>query len=388
MATRRQKGSGSIWQDKTTKKWKGQIQIGVLPSGGRKYKTVTGVTQKEVKKKLEKIKVELLTDNYIESSSATIPQLARIVNDEMKNLNRKDISAHTRTEYSIKSIEASDLGSIPIQKVTEKRINAFYSSLVSIYSNSSIKKIYAQVNVAYHRAIKLNIVKYNINDDILCPKSKKKTKKVNALTVAQQQKVVEAIITDNKEPYRTMLLLSLYTGMRMGEICALYLSDIDFNNSTINIERTLTRGDKDTYIIGENAKTEAGTRKIKVLPSVLALLNGYIQKYYKKRKDKLLFVCKNKLVTVSQVNCYYKRLITRYKVADSSKGFNQHQLRHTYATRSIESGMSAKVLQKKLGHADIRVTLNTYADVFSQFEDTEDEKLIYYLSSNNLILND
>lgn len=46
--------------------------------------------------------------------------------------------------------------------------------------------------------------------------------------------------------------------------------------------------------------------------------------------------------------------------------------------------MSAKVLQKKLGHTDIKVTMNTYADVFSQFEDTEDEKLTKYLQSINL----
>lgn len=68
-----------------------------------------------------------------------------------------------------------------------------------------------------------------------------------------------------------MLLLSLFTGMRMGEVGAFYLSDIDFENVTISIERTLTRGEKDKYIIGENAKTEAGTRTIKVIPYVIDL---------------------------------------------------------------------------------------------------------------------
>lgn len=384
MATRRQKGTGSIWQDKSTKKWKGQIQIGVLPSGRRKLKTVTGDSQKEVKWKLEAIKKDLLMDNIVDTSQLTIPELAKMVNDTQKSLNQKDTSAHTRTAYSIRNIENSAIGQIPIQKVTERQLNAFYSSLIDKYSDSSIKKIYTQINVAYKKAIKMNIVKANINEDIPCPKSKLKTRKVNALTIEQQKQVVNALIADNKEPYKTMLLLSLFTGMRMGEVGALYLSDIDFENATISIERTLTRGDKDIYIIGENAKTEAGTRTIKVIPYVIDLLSDYVDNFYKKRKDKLLFVCKNKLVTVSQVNCYYKRLITRYKIADSSKGFNQHQLRHTYATRSIESGMSAKVLQKKLGHTDIKVTMNTYADVFSQFEDTEDEKLTKYLQSIDL----
>lgn len=384
MATRRQKGTGSIWQDKTTKKWKGQIQIGVLPSGRRKLKTVTGDSQKEIKWKLEAIKKDLLMDNIIDTSQLTIPELAKMVNDNQKSLNQKDTSAHTRTAYSIRNIEDSAIGQIPIQKVTERQLSAFYSSLIEKYSDSSIKKIYTQINVAYKKAIKMNIVKANINEDIPRPKSKLKTRKVNALTIEQQKQVVDALITDNKEPYKTMLLLSLFTGMRMGEVGALYLSDIDFENATISIERTLTRGDKDIYIIGENAKTEAGTRTIKVIPYVIDLLSDYVNNFYKKRKDKLIFTRNDNLITVSQVNSYYKRLITRYKISDTADDFNQHQLRHTYATRSIESGMSAKVLQKKLGHTDIKVTMNTYADVFSQFEDTEDEKLTKYLQSINL----
>lgn len=384
MATRRQKGTGSIWQDKTTKKWKGQIQIGVLPSGRRKLKTVTGDSQKEIKWKLEAIKKDLLMDNIVDTSQLTIPDLAKMVNDNRKSLNQKDTSAYNRTAYSIHNIEDSAIGQVPIQKVTDRQLSAYYSSLIDKYSDSSIKKIYTQINVAYKKAIKMNIVKANINEDIPRPKSKLKTRKVNALTIEQQKQVVDALIADNKEPYKTMLLLSLFTGMRMGEVGALYLSDIDFENATISIERTLTRGDNDKYIIGENAKTEAGTRTIKVIPYVIDLLSAYVKNFYKKRKDKLIFTRNDNLITVSQVNSYYKRLITRYKISDTADDFNQHQLRHTYATRSIESGMSAKVLQKKLGHTDIKVTMNTYADVFSQFEDTEDEKLTKYLQSINL----
>lgn len=92
----------------------------------------------------------------------------------------------------------------------------------------------------------------------------------------------------------------------------------------------------------------------------------------------------DKLVTTSEVNLYYKQLIERYKIAESADGYNQHQLRHTYATRCIESGMNAKVLQHKLGHHDIRITLNTYADVFAQFEDSEDDKFINYMTKKGI----
>lgn len=384
MANRRQKGTGSIWQDKTTKKWKGQIQIGVLPSGKRKLKTVTGVSQKEVKWKLNEIQKNLLTDGVLTTSNDTIVKIANQINEDKYKLNVIKAVTYKRTNESIARIESyPTLADKPIAKVTGKDIRDFYNYLINEnYSNSVLKKVYAQINLAYKKAIKENVVKANLNDDIPCPKSLKPTKKITALSVEQQKKFVEAITLDNKEPYKTMLLLSLYTGMRMGEICALNTSDIDFDSGIINIERTVTRDENDNLIVGHNAKTEAGHRQLKMLPNVTELLKDYINQNADKKGT--LFTKKG-LITPSQVNSYYKRLITRYKIADSFDNFNQHQLRHTYATRSIESGMSAKVLQKKLGHVDIKITMNTYADVFAKFEDTEDEKLANYLQENGLI---
>ena len=83
------------------------------------------------------------------------------------------------------------------------------------------------------------------------------------------------------------------------------------------------------------------------------------------------------------INSVLKRLCEKHKINKGIK-VNFHMLRHTYATRCIESGMQAKVLQKKLGHRDITITLNTYADVFSKYEDTCDNSYINYLEQNNL----
>lgn len=384
MAKRRQKGTGSVWQDPNTKKWKGQIQVGFLPNGKKKLKTVTGKTSKEVKYKLERIKASVLTDNYISDSKITIPQLATQINDEKYNLNLIKTGTYNRNIQTINVIKKSPLINVPIQKITESLLREFYLNNTD-YATSVIKKLYEQINLTLNKAVQQGIITKNINANIPRPNSNKQTKKVSALTLEQQEAVTDALIKDNKEPYKTMLLLSLYTGMRMGEIGALPIYNIDLDNNTIKIERTLTRNEKEQFIIGETAKTSAGIRIIKIIPYVSQMLKKYINESYTTNPDSLIFTKKNKLIGVTQVNSYYKRLIIRYGISDTDVGFNQHQLRHTYATRSIESGMSAKVLQKKMGHTDIKVTMNTYADVFAQFEDAEDNKYLDYLQKSNLL---
>ena len=88
------------------------------------------------------------------------------------------------------------------------------------------------------------------------------------------------------------------------------------------------------------------------------------------------------LIANGTVNSAFKRLCKKYNIKSGEVNF--HMLRHTYATRCIESGMQAKVLQKKLGHHDITITLNTYTDIFSKYEDTCDNNYTEYLEQNKI----
>ena len=103
-------------------------------------------------------------------------------------------------------------------------------------------------------------------------------------------------------------------------------------------------------------------------------------------KDQLLFTDKNsRILTTSQFNLYLKRLCDRFCIKNSQE-VNQHMLRHTFATRCIESGMPATVLQKILGHTNIKITLDTYCDVFAEYERKHVDMTQEYLKEKKLLL--
>ena len=122
-----------------------------------------------------------------------------------------------------------------------------------------------------------------------------------------------------------------------------------------------------------------------VKPIIDRVLKNYIP-----TKDGMLFHSSaGKLIPTTLVNAEFKRILKVYNIKDESvRGdLTLHSLRHTYATRCIESGMPPKVLQNLSGHTDIKVTLDTYSDVFDNFQNENVAKVDEYLSSAGLALN-
>lgn len=333
--------------------WVAEYTLGYTDEGKRKFKTIYGKTRKEVKEKLDLLISELKTDTYVDKSKMIFKDLCKQFIDDSFRLNKLNEASYKRKMGTYKEICGHYMASMEIQQINEKNIKDFLEYITK-YSNSVIGKIYGLVNTTFKRAIRKNIIKYNILDDKLefgKPKSNKKDKKVSGFTVEEQQKCIKALLSEeNHFKYRYQFLLSMFTGMRMGEINALDVDkDIDYIHKIIHVRRTLTRDKNDKTIMGDYTKTKNGVRDIVMDSQIEYILKQYMKTEYIDNDERLLFYNpKYTYYSTGQVNMVFKRFCEYFKI-NKCYDVNQHQLRHTFATRCIESRNACKCIIKNNG---------------------------------------
>ena len=196
------------------------------------------------------------------------------------------------------------------------------------------------------------------------PKSKQEYVKVRGLTIDEQKKLLNVLKTEDIK-YSEQMMISMFTGMRMGEVNALEVSDVNFKTKTINVYKTVSRGTYGETTISKSPKTEAGMRKLPMNDEVAQFFKDCIGD----KTKGLIFSNNGRIITTSQVNNHYSRALEKFEIIDDTihGKVDLHSLRHTFASRCIEGNCPPKVLQKLLGHKDISVTLNTYTDVFDGY---------------------
>lgn len=201
---------------------------------------------------------------------------------------------------------------------------------------------------------------------------KQPVKKLTVLSYTEQEKLCQYL--SNSLSYRNFgVLLCLYTGLRLGEICALQWNDISLEEKTLSVHSTLQRIQTPnnpyhkTKIIHSTPKSKCSIRTIPLPSNIIKI----IESHFKDLSGYVLTGSKDKFVEPRTMENHFKKVLKESNI----RQINYHVLRHTFATRCVEVGFDVKSLSEILGHANVNITMNCYVHPSMELKQKNMEKL-------------
>lgn len=281
-----------------------------------------------------------------------------------------------RYENLINSQIIPCLGELTLSEITVSTINCFLNAKLANGRRDGC----GGLSPSYVRSISFIItsaLNYAVAEGFLPPLKRSINKPSIVKTEPsilsfEDQKELELRIKSKPSPTNIGILTSLYTGLRIGEICALRWDDIDLNARTIHVRHTVSRvkagsGDHKTELILDEPKTTASKRVIPIPSPLFSALFDC----RKTATSEYLVSTRESFVSPRTYDARFHRLLHECHIED----LNYHSLRHTFATRCIEAGVDVKSLSEILGHANVSITLNTYVHSSIEMKKKQLEKL-------------
>lgn len=336
-------------------RWEGRYPKGRKLNGRIKYGYVYGKSYTEVKQTLYPLRIRYQSLQQIQGVSAgTFGEWA----SDWLNEVREEVKPSTISSYYYKLTKYVFplIKDVPLNELNLETGKTLLSNLQKYLARSTVLVIFRIVNKCLNQAKKSGKLHVNPFLELKLPKIKRK--KVRALTLSEQKKVME-IAAKEKNGHGIPALLALYSGMRIGEIAALKWTDIDFETNLISVQHTYQRistiqSVKKTQLILADSKTEASVRVIPISKTLRKLLLRH------RKVSKGIFVfstngqpCEPRLLTYHFHRIRLKAGLIR---------IHFHQLRHTFATRCLEAKKDISSVSALLGHASTQMTLDTYVD--------------------------
>ena len=249
------------------------------------------------------------------------------------------------------NVDINELSTVKLNEYVENKLLNGRLNISGGLSPSYVRTMTIILNSTLKFAYDEGILKGNLPHIYKPPTTKKE---IEIMTTDEQYKL-ERYIINNPSCTGLGIILSLNCGLRIGEICALKWSDISIDNQTITISHTVTRilnSSKGSHLIMGTPKTQASFRIIPIHPKILPIIT------YVKSLATSEFVVSDKQDFVSPRTYDYR--FHRILKESDIRSLNFHSLRHTFATRCVQSGIDIKTLSEILGHSNVSTTLNTY----------------------------
>lgn len=337
-------------------RYEGRYANGYRENGNVKYGSVYGKTYAEVKEKLLQIKAKIITPET--HCNLTVKELFE--NWLAAKQTRVKPSTYANYAFKVKKHLILEFGGLKSDMLTSDKIFAFIrkkqeSGLSDKYISDLLivlKNMMKYAEKTYHCT--------NLIADIELPKAEKH--ELNIYHKNEQNQLKSALLK-NMDLTKLAILTALFTGVRIGELCGLKWSDIDFENRTLHIERSVQRIRSNgilrkTELIVSSPKSRTSDRIIPLPEFILNLLKSF------QPSDKDCFILTNchKIPDPRTLQYRFKAILRKNNLRDT----NFHSLRHMFATNCIESGFDVKTLSEILGHSSVEITLNRY--VHSSFE--------------------
>ena len=359
MAKRRPSGDGMV-RKRDDGRWEGRIVVGHKENGDSIFRYVYADTQKELTAKLRQNIDAYQGIDLTEQSQMTLSewlnqwlaQMSVTLRPNTLERYRQDMKNHVIPSLGKKrltQITAEDLRKLYEKLKHSGRINPRPGQSRGL-SNTTVRSIHTTLHHALCAAKAQGLIPTNPAEEVDPPKVTHKPMKF--LNDEQLERFLAEI--KNDPIWHDFFYTELTTGLRLGEICGLMWSDFDERTGTLAVNRTLRR-EKGGRLVTGDTKTYAGTRKIVLPPSTAQLLRE------RKCKSYSVWIFHDSLHPETPMNpasAYgqLKKILATVDLPD----IRFHDLRHTFATHALASGVDAKTLSGILGHTNASFTLDTY----------------------------
>lgn len=384
MAKRRGNGEGSISKyivKGVDKGWRYSLTIGRNSNGKLIRKQFYGKSKKEVTLKAEEYKKQLYLGILPTDDKITLEQWYHTWLFDYKRNTYKPKTFEKYEGIYRNYIKGSPLGKVKLRELRAMHIQQYYNNLTNIENKpaSTIQGLNTRLKPCLTDAEKQGFIQKNYCKLVTLPKHKV-SKEVNVFTPDEQSRFINSIKGHSLE---MLFLVALSTGLRKGELLGLKWADIDFNNNTLEVKRSLGRvknQETKKYERIEQPTKNGLNRTVPIPINIVSKLEIYrLEQNNNKLKlgDAYIdndYIFANNLGLPLNENRPGRNLNSILKkIYINPRKF--HTLRHTYATRLFEAGIQPKTVQALLGHSDIKVTMDIYTHVMEEVKVEAVEKL-------------